>query len=255
MEVAVVADLQRSHQAPEAGAVHARRHAIGQAPAQRRAGGVELALHARRPRRHVGRRHALGREVRITRITREGQVQLGRAAAESGQRRQRAVAGGQPLQQPAPAVVRVRHEILHHGQRPRPGAIAVLQAAEQPRRVPEGGALGEEARDLDVGIHAGGQPPKVLEDDRVAEEDRRVALLAGQPARRPAVALGRAGAGGHADGLAARAGCDRQRVLGHHARDPARLAGEPALPGDPRRQPLRLQTLRCHSGRAAWCRP
>ena len=93
------------------------------------------------------------------------------------------VAGVEPLEHEAPTVASVGDELLEHGQR-RHAAVAreVLEGAGQARGAVERGVLGEEARDLEVGIEAVGQPAEHLHDQRLAEDDRGVALLARDPA-------------------------------------------------------------------------
>jgi hypothetical protein len=144
-------------------------------------------------------------------------VQLGGAAAEDAQRAERGVAGGEPIEQPAPAVASVADQLLGHRQRPGPGGVAVLEAPGQAGCMAEARALGQEASDLDVGIDADGQPPEMLENQRVAEHDRGVALLAGQPARRHV----------------GRQGPERARARRH---DLALRARHPRLAGDERQQ-------------------
>jgi len=80
-----------------------------------------------------------------------------------------------------PAVERAAHVLLQHAERrvQRPADVRV--PAAELRDVVEP-ALGEEAQHLELGVHAGLEPPEDLEDELVVEDDRRVRLLARDPA-------------------------------------------------------------------------
>jgi hypothetical protein len=112
-------------------------------------------------------------------------VQRGRPLAEPPQRGAAAVTPRQAVEQPAPAVARIGHELVRDRERGQ-GAVGreVLEGAGQAGRVGKGHALAQVAGDLQLGIDAGDEPAEVLDDERVAEGHRRVALLAGEPAHR-----------------------------------------------------------------------
>src|SRR6185437_1721886 len=82
------------------------------------------------------------------------------------------------LQRELPEVALVLDEFLQHRERDRPPAFAqVLDRAQDRRDVRERGDLGEEAPELELRVHALAHAPVALEEEAVAEEDRRVALL------------------------------------------------------------------------------
>jgi hypothetical protein len=83
-----------------------------------------------------------------------------------------------------PAVDFVRHESLQHrGGTGRLSFEAVLDRAGERRDVPEAG-LGQMPHDLDIRIFARLEAPVDLQKQRLAVDQRRVALIARQVARR-----------------------------------------------------------------------
>ena len=84
-----------------------------------------------------------------------------------------------------PSVAGIRHELLEHRERRGLAHAGVLQPAREPRHVAEGGSGGEKAGDLEIRVEAGLGPAQRLEHE-IAHHDGGVALLAGEPPRRPA---------------------------------------------------------------------
>ena len=151
VEVAVVTELHDADEPAEAGSVDPGGDAVRQPSSQRGGGGIELALNARRPRRHVVGGDGLGRHLG-PRCAGGGErpVQRRGDPAQSRERAERGVAGREAIEQELPAVPRVRHQLLRDRHRPHALGVVVLEAAAQARRVAEIGALGEEPRDLDA---------------------------------------------------------------------------------------------------------
>jgi hypothetical protein len=79
----------------------------------------------------------------------------------------------------APGVAGVRHELLQDRDRRRLAPTGpVFERAGDRCGVREARPLRQEATDLEVGIHAFGDPPDDLQDQAVPVHDRSVALLA-----------------------------------------------------------------------------
>ena len=95
-----------------------------------------------------------------------------------GQHPQRGlVEEAQRVERVVPGVALVGHVAVEHAERAGLGAaLLVLEGAEQRRAVGEA-PLGEEAADLEIGVHAFLGPAEDLHHDLVAEHGRRVALL------------------------------------------------------------------------------
>jgi hypothetical protein len=216
----------------------------------------------------VERRHPLGGEGGVLGVAGQRQVQLAGPApeqadlleeraeqAEDRRRRRRALAqveqraaverlrGGraghqhvlvealEAVEGPMPGVALVGHPRLQEAHRHGLAArAAVLEEAGHRRDLLEGGALGEEAPDLEVRIDALGEPAEQLQHEPVPEDDRGVALLAAQDARRQLLL-----------GIAAQ----RAEGAGRSAHQLAGAAAPAPAPGDavePRRAQRRLAT-------------
>jgi hypothetical protein len=146
-------------------------------------------------------------------------VERGDRVAKRGDRvehRSRAVTRGLGPRGLEP-VAAVRHERRQHRQR----GVAALDRAELGRDVRESG-LGERPGDLDLGVDAGFERAEDLEDCPVAERDRAVRLLAGDPPRR---GLDHVPVGPHrpADDRGAAVEPDPRRGRGQLGEQPARL--------------------------------
>ena len=134
----------------------------------------------------------------------EGGMQLGRAAAEhaaevermgEGRRRRRlprratarvaSKSSVQRVEHDVPRVALVPHEGEDRGERHRLALRRhVFGGAEEGRRVPEAGDLGEEARHRDLRLLAVAEPPVDLHDRLVADDEGDVALLDADAAER-----------------------------------------------------------------------
>ncbi len=108
MKIAVVPHLDETEEPAEPGSIDPRRNPLRKMSPQGAGGRLELALDARGPGGHVGRRDGLGRHLgRRGRIGAERAVQLGGDPAQPLEGGERGVAGGETIEQKTPAVTRV----------------------------------------------------------------------------------------------------------------------------------------------------
>ena len=193
--------------------------------AQRREARRRLSPHPRGRRLQVGESQCLGSEVGIVGSARQREVHFGRALAEHGGRSERRphglehVGGSGDVAQlvevsgrcsdpfesvpfaadlfiitteqaegPLPPLALVRHQLLQDRQRGGIGPrLAILQRSERLRGPGEGGLLGQEPANLIVGVDPRFQAPKNLEEEAVAEDERRIALFHRAAADRPGI--------------------------------------------------------------------
>ena len=125
----------------------------------------------------------LGREV--TAAVRQGDVEVGRRLAEARHRLDAFACicavedGAQAPKRGRPGVAAIAFEALQQRQRRRrAGRAHVVDAADYCRRATKVAVLGQENAHLDIGIGAELQASEQLQNQRVAEANRRIALLA-----------------------------------------------------------------------------
>jgi hypothetical protein len=133
-------------------------------------------------RQRLGAR-LLGREVGIQRVGCERPVKLPGHLAQPAQAREEPIRGGRDLLQrqlPAvPGAWKIRLEDPERGL-DQPSRVLVPAGERRDMRKSE---LGQEAQHLELRIDSGLEPPVGLQDQLVAEDDRRVGLLGRERAR------------------------------------------------------------------------
>ena len=140
-------------------------------------------------RRIAGARGERAMQLRGARGERLDEREVG-AVARVGRTALRLEEALEVLERVAPAVALVRHVGLQQRerQRVRSSCRQVLDRAGHRHAVRELRHLGEEAADLELGVHAGAQPPVALEEQALAERAPRCWCSA--PAARPTVSVG-----------------------------------------------------------------